>query len=97
MTRKNPIQGPGKYEGELFLTRYASENPDDELGDVQDFGWYGNFSGKVKGRGPFHLIVAEDSQGFVTGQTFPTEQAMRAEWERIERAYEQFNDYADLE
>lgn len=88
----NPIKGPGKYEGELYVTRYAHENENESLGDVQDFGWFGRFSGKIKGRGPFHIITQEDSQGFVYGQLFNTEKKMLARWNDIEREYEKFSE-----
>lgn len=92
---RNPIKGPGKFEGETYAGRYAYENVDEELGDVQDFGWYGNFSGKIKGRGPFHIITREDSQGFVYGEFYDTEKQMRAAWRRLEREYEKFNEGAE--
>lgn len=90
MSRRNPIKGPGKFEGETYAARFAYENPDEDLGDSETFGWYGNFSGKIKGRGPFHIIVNENSQGFVTGEFFPTEKAMRKQWRAIEREYDEF-------
>lgn len=90
--KENPIKGPGKFEGETYAGRYAYENVDDELGDVQDFGWYGNFSGKIKGRGPFHIIVREDSQGFVYGEFFDTKEKMLKNWSRIEKEYNDFED-----
>lgn len=90
MTRRNPIKGPGKFGGELYATQYAYENADEDLGDVQDFGWYGFFSGKIKGRGPFHIIVFENSQGFVTGERYSTEKAAREVWQRIEDEYAEF-------
>lgn len=85
-----PIKGPGKYEGETRAVKYAHENPDDELGDVEGFGWYGNFSGKIKGRGPFHIITTEDNYGFVSGQMFPTKTAMLKKWNEIESDYSDF-------
>ena len=88
--RKNPIKGPGKFEGETYLARYAYENPDEETGSVDELGWYGRFSGKVKGRGPFHVIVNEDSQGFVNGVIYNTEREMQRDWRRIEKEYERY-------
>jgi hypothetical protein len=89
---KNPIKGPGKFEGETYAARYAYENVDEDLGDVQTFDWYGRFSGKIKGRGPFHIIVRENNQGFVYGEFFDTEAALKKQWRRIERAYEKFTE-----
>lgn len=92
-----PIKGPGKFEGETYATRYAHENYDEDLGDVEGFGWYGNFSGKIKGRGPFHIIVNEDSQGFVYGTHYPTKAAMLEDWRRIEMDYDDFEAEANGE
>lgn len=88
----NPIKGPGKFEGETYAARYAYENPDEDLGDSETFGWYGRFSGKIKGRGPFFIIVEEQSQGFVTGTFFDTEKQLEKAWARIEREWEREND-----
>lgn len=52
----NPIKGPGKFEGETYAARYAYENVDQSIGSVDELGWYGVFTGKIKGRGPFHII-----------------------------------------
>jgi hypothetical protein len=89
-TRSNPIKGPGKFEGELYITRYAHENPDEEIGDVQELNWFGRFSGKVKGRGPFHIITEENSQGFVWGKLYDSEKEMMKAWHEVEREYDQF-------
>lgn len=85
--RRNPIKGPGKFEGETYLAKYAYENPDGDIGSVDELGWYGYLSGKVRGRGPFHIIVSENSQGFVTGEIFDTAAAMAKQWRKIEKAY----------
>jgi hypothetical protein len=89
---KNPIKGPGKFEGETYAARYAYDNVDEDLGDVQTFDWYGKFSGKIKGRGPFHIIVRENNQGFVYGEFFKTEAELNRQWRRIERAWDKFSD-----
>ena len=86
----NPIKGSGKYAGQLYVTRYAHENEDESIGDVQELGWFGRFSGKIKGRGPFHIITQEDNQGFVYGKLFDTEKEMLTHWHKIERAYDKF-------
>lgn len=87
---RNPIKEPGKFEGELYVTRYAHENPDDEIGSVDELNWFGRFSGKVKGRGPFHIITEENSQGFVWGKLYDTEKEMMKAWHEVEREYDQF-------
>jgi hypothetical protein len=90
--RLNPIKGQGKYEGELYVTRYAHDNDDESIGDVQELGWFGRFSGKIKGRGPFHIITQEDNQGFVYGQLFDTEKEMLNRWNEIESEYTKFTE-----
>lgn len=88
--QKNPIKGPGKFEGEKYATRYAYENPDEEIGSMDELGWYGRFSGSIKGRGPFLIIVNENSDGFVTGEFFPDRKEFDRAWRNIGREYEKF-------
>lgn len=84
----------GKFEGELYATVYAYESTLDgcgaELGDCETFGWYGAFSGKIKGRGPFHIILREDSQGFVSGAYYDTAEDLATAWSALESEYEDF-------
>lgn len=94
---KNPIKGPGKFEGSTFAGKYAYENADKEIGSVDELGWFGNFSGKIKGRGPFHIIVSEDNQGFVYDEFFDTKEKMLKRWNKIEHAYEKFYDESESE
>ena len=92
-TRRNPIKGAwGKFGGESYVAKWVYETADgtDELGSVDELGWYVKYSGKVKGRGPFHLIVREDSQGFVRGEFYNTEKELDRAWNGIERAYDEF-------
>jgi len=83
-----PIKGPGKFEGETYAARFAYDNVDGEIGSVDELGWYGRFSGKIKGRGPFHIIVMENSQGFVYADFYDNEEQLEAAWAEIESAYE---------
>jgi len=84
----------GKFEGELYATKYAYvsalDGCSEELGDCESFGWYGQFSGKIKGRGPFHIIVSENSQGFVSGTYYNTTEQLAAAWSALESEYEKF-------
>lgn len=93
--KKNPIKGPGKFEGETYAARFAYENPDDEIGSSDELGWFGRFSGKIKGRGPFHIIVSEDSNGFVHAEFFDSEKELNDAWAEIESEYEKY--YESLE
>lgn len=88
--RRNPIKGPGKFEGETYAARYAHENYDDDIGSVDELGWFGKFSGKIKGRGPFHIIVEETNQGFVYGKIYDTVAEFNKKWRQIEREYEKY-------
>lgn len=75
--------GPGKFEGcgnYAKVAEYLYESCDEELGDVEFFGWYGKFAGKIKGRGPFFAVVSEDSNGFVDVTYYDTEQELENEW-----------------
>lgn len=89
---RNPIKRPGKFEGETYAARYAYENPDDDLGDSETFNWYGRFSGRIKGRGPFYIIVEETSQGFVNAEFFGSETALNNKWEELQMEWESFNE-----
>lgn len=89
---QNPIKGPGKFEGETYAVRYAYENPDEDLGDSETFNWYGRFSGKIKGRGPFYIIVEENSQGFVSGEFFDTEAQLNNAWRQLERGWAKWSE-----
>lgn len=86
---------PGKFEGVLrqstaeVLHRMAGEGMvDEELGDVQGFGWYGLFDrGKKKS-----YIVSENNQGFFDYAEFTNGAAARKQWAKIEQAYEKFEE-----
>jgi hypothetical protein len=95
--RKNPIKGRGKFEGETYAAKFAYDYPDDEIGSVDELGWYGKFSGKIKGRGPFHIIVNENSDGFVSGTFYDTPSQLKRAWARIEKEYENLADENDGE
>jgi hypothetical protein len=93
MSRANPIKRPGKFEGETYIAKYLYEHSeflDEDMGSVDELGWYGRFSGKLKGRGPFHVIISENSQGFVGGEFFATERELMRAWSGIEQEYERF-------
>jgi hypothetical protein len=89
------IQYPGKFEGELYATRAVwdmagDHGVDEELGSTDELGWFCKYSGTIRGRGPFHVIVSEDSQGFVHGEYFDTESEMIEAWAQIETEYNCF-------
>lgn len=95
MAKRNPIKGPGKFEGELYITRYVYDEGfyDEELGDVGGFGWYGLIDGmNIKGRGLFYGIISENNFGFVSGQWFKDRKEMKNKWAEIEEAYSEFEE-----
>jgi hypothetical protein len=100
------IPGPGKFEAcdSLKLAEYlygltGESGLDDEMGEVDGLGWYGLYlydgsdAGEAAGATDCY-ILAEDSQGFFTYETFdsgtdtdPRIASMdaMAEWHRLER------------
>jgi hypothetical protein len=96
---------PGKFEGcndqdlgeELHAITMDS-GQDDELGEVDGFGWYGliidlDYNGKVA-----HYIVHEDNAGFFDYTVYDTETEAREAWAVLEADYDAFNEEdADIE
>lgn len=94
------IRTLGKFEGELYATRAVYDLSmdgmlDDEIGSCDELGWYARYSGPIRCRGPFHMILSVDSQGSVHGEYFDSEQDLDAAWQGIESEYEAF--YAQQE
>lgn len=95
-------RNPGKFEGagdlgeELYEAIGDSSFLDEELGDVEGFGWYGlmvNFEAEAEGR-TVHVIVHEDSQGFFDYEEYDTAAQARRAWKKLEREYEKFEEEA---
>ena len=83
-----PIKRLGKFEGETYIVKWVYESGLDVgtgIGESDSIGWFDYYSGKIKGKGPFHVIVTENSVGFVSGQFFDSEAEMMKVWEKIER------------
>lgn len=96
--RKNPYRGKFEGSGKLgeALHEMVSDSSflDDELGDVNDFGWYGLvIDAKVPGhRGMIHAIVNEDSQGFFDVTVYPSKAKAHTAWDRVKDEYDTFCD-----
>lgn len=99
--RKNVKRGgskyPGKFESSGELGEYLHEitmdsGQDEELGDVQDFGWYGLFNGiKVPGiKKKVYAIVSEDSQGFWDVYEYNSSKEVMKAWDKLSHEYEEF-------
>jgi hypothetical protein len=95
-TRTMSERRPGKFEGcddqdlgEMLYGITQEGGCEAELGDGQDFGWYGLLvnveSPTVSG---LSYIVSEDSQGFFDYTEFTTEQLARQAWGKLEKEYE---------
>lgn len=87
-----PIKGPGKFEGETYVVKWVYETSDGGIGESDSIGWFDYYSGKIKGKGPFHVIITENSVGFVSGRFFDTEAQMMKAWNRIENEVDKFYD-----
>jgi hypothetical protein len=93
--------GPGKFEAcndldaaESLYDQVMQSFQDDEVGSVQELGWYGLIlnSGIP---GAEIAIVNEDSNGFFTYQVFDNEADAYNRWEKIQEMYEDY--YEDSE
>ena len=104
---ENDKPGPGKFEGNesLSLSEKLHEMvmdgwTNEELGDVQSFGWYGllisPFSNEDKDipfdkviPGPSY-IVHKDNNGFFDYTEFANEESARSSWAQLEIEYTHF-------
>ena len=93
----------GKYEGNAdqdlaeYLHKYSLDGCDEELGDVQNFGWYGLLLHIIKGtlsKGKSY-IIHEDSQGFFDYTTYGTKTQALEAWAQLELEYEDFEREAE--
>jgi hypothetical protein len=86
-----PIKGPGKFEGETYLVRdLYDKGVDEEIGSSDELGWFGRFAGKIKGRGPFYVIITENSMGFVSGSFYNNEEELEDAWQEIVAEYDEY-------
>jgi RIO-like serine/threonine protein kinase len=84
---------PGKFEesGEVGERLYelAMDGCDDEVGSVQDLGWYGLLIGTGLQCAP-HAIVCENIDGFFNFQDYDTEEEARRAWDDVLADYEDY-------
>jgi antirestriction protein len=74
------------------LDELFSETPDEQVGSVEELGWYGLV--KHEGR-PGGLILATDEQGFRHVRDAHTNEALSAQWAAIQHEYESFYEQRD--
>jgi len=75
-----------KFGSELAEQLYAISldgGQDDEIGSVQEAGWFGLFLLEK-------AILVEDNQGFVDAWEFDSIPKTYAEWQSVEKQYEMF-------
>jgi len=102
--------GPGKFEGEgnlgEWLYQQTMDGSNDELGDVEGFGWYGLllFSKPVlvreDGEDAYTFqaaICSEGNTGFFSAETYDTEEEANDVWAKIEAEYAEFEGASDEE
>lgn len=83
---------PGKFEGESWLAveMYESE-PDETLGDVADFGWYGLYLDFEASDGTRrHGILEERGDGFVSLTEYTKAKLVLDAWRDLTQDYETF-------
>ena len=91
----------GKFEGNAdqdlaeYLHKLSLDGCDEELGDVQNFGWYGLIThvagiGKMKS-----YIIHEDNYGFFDYTTYDTKASALEAWGNLESEYEDFEREAE--
>ena len=85
----------GKFEGngdeklaELLYEASLNGELDEEIGSVDELGWYGRFIDRVD---LLYYILTEDSQGFFSYQQYATLPELNVAWDEIEAMYETFD------
>jgi hypothetical protein len=94
----------GKFEGNAdqdlaeYLHKLSLDGCNDrELGDVQDFGWYGLLL-HIAGKGRMKsYIVHNDNYGFFDYTEYNNKDSALEAWTKLESEYEKFYGDADAE
>ena len=73
---------------ELLYEASLNGELDEEIGSVDELGWYGRFIDRVD---LFYYILNEDSQGFFSYEQYPTLPSLNEAWEEIEAMYLAFD------
>jgi len=93
---------PGKFEacgpvGEYLYDLVGEGGQDEEIGSVDELGWYGLFTDTGLKCAP-HAILREDSQGFVEVERIDDRQEALDRWGNVLIEYEVFDDdYPDVD
>jgi hypothetical protein len=89
---------PGKFEGNPdpeLAEKLCNAMADDDLGDVETFGWYGLIKGIDDDEDWF--IVNEDSQGFFTIIAQGDSSTILPRWDRLQGEYSSFMEESEEE
>lgn len=96
--------GPGKFEGayneafaEAVHNEFGEGFGDEELGDVQDFGWYGRvdiseYKIKEDGSPIVGVIAYEDNFGFFSTTRYHNKKEFEKAWASIEADYQKYSE-----
>ena len=100
MTLLDEYPYPGKYEGELNLTAKLDSDgfPDQEIGEVEFFGYYALYTNlhvdpelaELAGSDIAAAILNTSSLGFVSATYYRTYDEAMSDWQELEKDYERF-------
>jgi antirestriction protein len=74
------------------LDELFAEAPDEQVGSVDELGWYGLLKHQNQ---PGGLILIQDEQGFRRVREAPTDDALQVQWAAIQAEYEDFHGQRD--
>lgn len=80
-----------RYSAEELDTLFG-EPPDEEIGSVDDLGWYGLVRRRDQ---PGGLILIQDEQGFRHVREVPDDEALAVQWAAVQQGYETFYEQRD--
>lgn len=83
-----------KYDSDI-AEQLSGETPSDELGSVQDFGWYGLYLNEPisePGGTGGGTVLHEDSQGFVFAEQYDTDLEVNDRWHELQSLANDFYD-----
>jgi hypothetical protein len=94
------MNNPGKFEacndqilGEYLHGLSLDGCLDNELGDVEDFGWYGLLIDIGENKKSY--IISEDNNGFFTYQEYLDREVCIENWQKLENEYDTFESEND--
>ena len=96
--RDNPMSRYSGPAAEKLWEASMEQGQDEELGDVEGFGWYALFTFENEAEaqqfccpGMVGAILSQESQGFVSCDTYKKKAALAKSWDALEVAYEEYD------